>query len=176
MNIDPVANWIVALTFIQLFGSAAWHKLNDMSAFQHALRRYQIAPKGWITTLSLGVLGLEALTVALLVVPDWRLEGALVAMFLLASYTMAMATNLLAGQQLADCGCHFGSDKQPVSWYLVIRNVILILIVGVLILPAGTRLLTFLDFATILFGVVLGPLLYAISNGLSNNQKHFNNG
>jgi len=176
MTLDPVFNWIAALALMQLFASAAWHKLSDFQSFKLALANYQITPDSVLPLLATGVITLEFLTVVLLAIPDFRTAGSLIAIALLSSYAIAMATTLAQGRKLADCGCHFGKQSQPVSWFLVIRNTLLIAFGALLIAPITLRPMNLLDFGSILFAFALCPLIYTIAHGLHHNHNTLQKG
>lgn len=176
MTLDPVFNWIAALALVQLFASAAWHKLSDFDSFKRILANYQIISHSGLPILAKGVIVLELLAVALLAIPDFRVIGSIIAIALLSSYAIAMSSTLIKGRRLADCGCHFGKQSQPVSWFLVVRNTLLIALGVFLIIPITARPMNFLDFGSILFAFALCPLIYSIAHGLHHNHNTLQKG
>lgn len=166
---DPVFNWIITLALMQLFTAAVWHKLSDMDAFSEALRAYDIVPTLLEKPVAIILLIMEVLAVVLLMVPAFREIGALLACTLLLVYALAMAINLARGRQLANCGCHFGQQSQPVTRFLVVRNLVLALGGSMLLWPEVDRQLNLVDFGCILFGLSVVALIYFVSNSLSQS-------
>jgi hypothetical protein len=66
---------------------------------------------------------MELALVPLLLVPATRAGAAATAAALLLFYAAAIAVNLLRGRSDIDCGC--GSRPQPLSWWLLLRNMLL---------------------------------------------------
>jgi hypothetical protein len=97
--------------------------------------------------------------------------GALLAANLMLIYGGAMAINLLRGRRLLDCGCHLNSQKQPISWQAVVRNLMFTGTMLLLLLPQSTRVLNFLDGALIIFGVAITSLIYIIFHQLNYAQS-----
>jgi hypothetical protein len=89
------------------------------------------------------------------------LQGAIL---LLLLYAGAIGLNLLRGRVLLDCGC--GGRSQPISWWLVGRNLALAGAAGLALLPVGERPLTLLDGITVAAAVLVGAALYGAANGL----------
>ena len=75
-----------------------------------------------------------AVAVALLI-PMSRGYAGWSAALLLVVFTLAVAINLFRGRREIDCGCFSSELKQRLSWWLVVRNVVL----GGLALWCGAR-------------------------------------
>lgn len=102
---------------------AVLHKLGDREAFESAIAQYRLLPAGAAAAVSVALILAELALAAGLLVPairPWALMGTA---GLLALYALAMAANLLRGRRTIDCGC--GGPGQPVSWALVVRNLVL---------------------------------------------------
>jgi Methylamine utilisation protein MauE. len=171
MQLDTVFVWILSLCMAQLLGMAAWHKFKNMTEFKLVLSGYELLPFSLLDAASKLIMVLECLTALALLLPSTRLLGALLAASLMFLYGCAMAINLLHGRRLLDCGCHINSQKQPISWHLVIRNLMFAGTMLLLLLPESARVLNLLDWALILFGVVIGSLIYLIYNQLNYAQS-----
>jgi hypothetical protein len=148
-----------------------WHKFNHMAEFKRVLNGYKILPFTWVSPASRLLMMLEFLTAVALLLPDTRLMGALLAANLMLIYGGAMAINLLRGRRLLDCGCHLNSQKQPISWQAVVRNLMFTGTMLLLLLPQSTRVLNFLDGALIIFGVAITSLIYIIFHQLNYAQS-----
>jgi hypothetical protein len=171
MQLDTVFMWIISLCMAQLLGVAAWHKFNHMAEFKLVLNGYKILPFTWVSPASRLLMMLESLTAVALLLPGTRLMGALLAASLMLIYGGAMAINLLRGRRLLDCGCHLNSQKQPISWQAVVRNLMFTGTMLLLLLPQSTRVLNFLDGVLIIFGVAIASLIYVIFHQLNNAQS-----
>jgi hypothetical protein len=66
-----------------------------------------------------------------------RSTAGVAAACLLLLYAGAMAVNLLRGRSRLDCGC--GSEPEPVSWFLVLRNVVFAGAAMAVALPTAAR-------------------------------------
>ena len=168
MSLDPLPGLIAQLGVGWLFAWAAWHKVRGFGAFQGILASYRLLPARAIRPIAAGLVLVEALT---------GLGAALgsplalqVAMLLLVLYAGAIGLNLLRGHVLLDCGC--GGQPQPLSWWLVGRNLLLAGAAGLALLPVGERHLTLLDGITVAAAVLVAATLYAAANGLHAARQH----
>jgi hypothetical protein len=106
-----------------LFLRAAWHKVGDYGRFVGFVADYRLVPEVLLGVVSRLLIAVELLVVAALVWPPFAAWGALGALVLLGLYALAIAVNLLRGRTRLECGC--GGAAQPLSWLLVVRNVVL---------------------------------------------------
>lgn len=106
-----------------LFTHAAWHKASDYGRFLGYVINYQLLPEWLAGPLARALIAAEAACVLLLVYPDTSWLGALGMVGLLLAYGAAMAVSLFRGHAEIDCGC--GGAAHPVSWLLVLRNLVL---------------------------------------------------
>lgn len=119
-----------------VFALAATTKARDLDAFHRTLRDFRVAGDRAARRLAPVVVALEALVVVLTVVsPGTAVAGSLLAIALLAVFTVVLAGARVRGSTVG-CNC-FGSSPQPVSWYDVARNVVLILAIGGALLAGG---------------------------------------
>lgn len=129
---DTVLCAAVAFFMTLLFAGAAWHKLSDLAAFERVLLGYRLLPAAvcrWLARLVPGLeLGAAGLALASLWLPSLRAPAALACALLLGTYAGAMGINLLRGRRDIDCGCG-GPGERPLSWSLVVRNLVLIALV-----------------------------------------------
>jgi hypothetical protein len=163
--LDPLFGWIAAAGLAVLFAHAALAKSLDRPLFMQHLAAYGLAGRG-LDAAALALPALEAATALLLLTP-WREIGALLAGGLLLAYAAAMALHLARGRTL-DCGC--GGAPLPVSWTLVLRNLLLASVAGVATLPVSVRAMGVADFLVVAAAVVLGSLLYAALNQLLRHR------
>ncbi len=175
MTIDPIFFSATGIALALLFTQAAWGKLRFFGQFRQILRSYQLFPVATITVTANVITGLEIITALSLWIPSIRPQGAWMASLLLTCYTLGMGINLLRHRRNLDCGCHLHSrDSQPITWFLVGRNLIVAAFSLILLLPQFERELTWHDFSIIVLGTGVCALLYAIVDGLMGNHTLLN--
>jgi uncharacterized membrane protein len=123
LAIHPVFIVVAAGTLLCVFARALMHKVTDFAWFAHTLNGYRIVPAGMPNYAAAALAAAEALVIVGLIVPASRMAAAWLALALLALYGGAIAVNLLRGNRRIDCGC--GGAGQGLSWFLVLRNLLL---------------------------------------------------
>jgi hypothetical protein len=112
--------WMLAL----VFAHALFHKLREPTRFRASMAAYALLPAVLVAPVAGVVMVLEAAAVfALLLGSNF---GVLLAALLLAGYAVAIAINVVRGRTHLDCGC--GDEPVPVSWAVVARNVLLVVV------------------------------------------------
>lgn len=146
-----------------VFGAAVAHKLRQPNEFIRALAGYRLVPDiglrfWWVLPL------VELVAVLELLLSTG--ESRWLALSLLLLYAVAIAINLLRGRYDIDCGC--GGESTPISWGLVVRNIVL----AGLALPQHAPMdeLMGLGIALSLVTLLLGALGYGIVNQLCANS------
>ena len=151
-----------AFVVVVILSAAARHKVRFSGDFIGALTGYRLLPEG-VLIIWWVVPTLEALAVAEILFSYGQSRWLAAALFSL--YGAAIATNLLRGRQHIDCGC--GGEGTPISWGLVLRNAVLLLIALPLSTPDGGFTII-MGFLVVLTGA-LGLLAYAIVNQMFAN-------
>ncbi len=170
--IDPLALKLVSIGFGLLFLLAAVHKATEFQKFQATFSAYEILPRALIAPVSIIVPAIEALLGSAWLLGIQAGFVAIGSALLLAAYTSAIAINLLRGRIHIDCGCTMGTSAgrdQQLSWGLVARNSILIIAALTATLPAIERAIGFVDYVTLVAGLLTIVLLYGAANQLLNN-------
>jgi hypothetical protein len=108
-----------------------------------------------------------SIAVGLLYSPS-RDIAAIAAVSLLALYTAAICVNLARGRRDIDCGCFAASARVPLSNWLVLRNVILIVAACTLLLPVRARTLIWVDGLTVATALITMSLLWAAGQRLAH--------
>lgn len=108
-----------------VFWLAALHKWRDGDVVRAGLADYQLLPDALVRLLPPTLALLEILLAVGLLIPAMAPLAALAAAFLLAGYTLVLATGLLLGREVRDCGCGGAGGNQPLKGWLVPRNLIL---------------------------------------------------
>lgn len=170
--IDPLFGTAVAIGLACLLLSAAWHKAASHAAFVAALGNYRLLPPGLVRPVAAFLPVVEAaLALGWLAGGRGRLVAAATAALLLV-YAAALAVNLLRGRRQIDCGCGFSGSaggEQPLSWWLVARNVLLAGLAGLAGLPDSGRDLGTSDGLTLAGATLAAVLLYAGASQLIRN-------
>jgi len=124
--LHPVFVIVAAGTLVCLFARALAHKVSDFAWFSSTLDAYRLLPAGLAQPAAYALAAAEALVIVGLIVPVTRPGAAMLGLALLAVYGAAIAINLARGNRRIDCGC--GGAGQGLSWFLVVRNVLLALL------------------------------------------------
>ena len=111
--IDPLTVLVLSTSLALLFFTAAMHKLNSSARFRAQLAAYELVPSAILPGLARAIPLAEMAVVFLILVPITRPWAGALAAGLLASYTVAIAVNLLRGRDDIDCGC--GGQPQMLS-------------------------------------------------------------
>lgn len=168
---DPVCLTAISLGLALLLGAAGWHKLRDRLGFTVVLQSYGLLPQGLIRPVTLLLPWMEIVAAVGLLLAFQQPVVVLLVATLLLSYAAVMALSLLQGQRIADCGCHAGAQRQAVSWPLVWRNLVLILLVLNLLQSPSNRMLGFYDWLVIGCVLLCGSAFYLLANTLIANQN-----
>lgn len=149
---DPVAASAVAGFAALVMFAAAWHKFSEREVFIGALDAYQLVPSGLLYPVA-RVLPLIEIAIGILsLIPATRSLGLTAFAFLVGIYGLAIAINLARGRNQIDCGC--GGDVHLLSWGLVIRNLVLVLLALAMAAPSVDRPYEWLDAITLIVGVL----------------------
>src|SRR5262245_38678383 len=129
MHIDPVLELMLRAAFLALFAGSLIHKLIKLTQFKATVASYVrnsvMARDGAVLVLSTAVILGEAAAVIVCMAPVAGSHRAIVLAGMLLIYAAAMAINLWRGNLLLDCGCTWGTARQPVGHELVARNLVL---------------------------------------------------
>ena len=120
----------LVLFAIGLFSLSSLHKFRTFTEFSGFVAGYRLVPSPLVRVASTLIVFLEALAVLTLLLAPLLAPPALAYLpaALLMLYAGVMAINLLRGRPDIDCGC--GGTPMPLSWTLVIRNLLLAAAIG----------------------------------------------
>lgn len=119
-----LSSQLVACFLALLFLRAGLHKMEDVYRFQGVLEDYGLLPERAVPAAVTVIVAIEFVTSLLLILPVTRAVGGALAAIVLVVYAVAIASNLVRGRRLIDCGC--GDAPEPLSWLLVARNAALV--------------------------------------------------
>ena len=173
MSLDPALVLLIRAIMALLFLWAALHKL-DITRFQAVLAAYRVIPLPLVAATSRLVILVEVLLGIGWAMGIMLQAVAVASAVLLGTYAGAMAVNLVRGRDYIDCGCGFGTDQQAeqkISWALVARNTVLLIVAGLATLPVAARDTGLLDGFAVVTGTLALTLLYAAYNQLQVNDN-----
>jgi uncharacterized membrane protein YphA (DoxX/SURF4 family) len=168
-----IAAMIIRLFLSVILIRAALHKFRDRKNFEAELKAYQLLPESFLSIAAVVLFFTEALTALMLLNVDWKFP-VLIAAFLLFTYSLAMAINLLKGRIDIDCGCTGPSGaKKTISWPLVFRNLVLVFLALLCVTPQATPSVSGPEQFMILAGTAVSLLLYeTIEQAIANAQGY----
>lgn len=118
-----VSRLILGIVFLR----SARGKIADIASFARGLSAYQLLPTWAIASLA-WLLPLLELLLALAFLVGWMLPIiSLAAVLLLITFIVAIIINLRRGRTIS-CNCHGSSAQTPISWGLVTRNILLVML------------------------------------------------
>ena len=171
--LDPLVLTVVSVAFGLLFLLGAVHKLTALDEFRPILADYRLLPAGLVPLVAPGIGIVEASIGAAWLFAPARVLPAIATAALLLLYALGIAINLGRGRTHISCGCSFGRSaggQDLLSWGLVVRNLVLVIVAAAAMLPAGQRSFGSLDFFTLGVALLVAVLLFATSNQLIRNR------
>ena len=127
-----IARLALAVTFVV----SAFAKVRDADGARQAVRDFGV-PAGIAPLVASSLAPLEIASAALLLTTGTAVTaGAVLALALLAAFTIGIVANLLRGKRV-DCHCFGAMSKKPLSWWSVARNGVMMAL-AVLVLAGGT--------------------------------------
>ncbi len=154
MSIDPVLQLAAALTLALVFGGGALSKMTAWAELEGVIGNFRLLPRALVPVVSWALPPVELAMAIGLLVPATRVPSALAAAALLAAFAAAIAINIGRGRIDIDCGCFRSSLKQNLSWWLVLRNLLLISISAACLLSPVARDLGWADnFVAVMAGL-----------------------
>ncbi|TJY42665.1 DoxX family membrane protein [Cohnella pontilimi] len=133
MNIIEV---IIRCILSYIFISSAITKLFNYDEHVRIVKNYKLTPRKFIQFIGfiLTVLILsEIFTGALFLINQWANLASFMCLGLLILYTLAIIANLLRNRVDISCGCGGILGNHNISWSLVVRNFVLVILAVLLI-------------------------------------------
>ncbi|HVC02540.1 MAG TPA: MauE/DoxX family redox-associated membrane protein [Steroidobacteraceae bacterium] len=158
--LDPAVGYLIDLGGAVLFAGAAGHKTRRFGEFVESFAAYRVVPARWAGAAAHAIPILELAVCAALLLPAEHARGALAASGLLIAYAAAIALNLARGRRELDCGCAGPGRRRPIAAWMVWRNLILALVLGIAASPWTARALEEVDYLTVAGGLTAVVLLY----------------
>lgn len=141
MNAQPAyTTWLLLAARAVLAGVlavAAWPKLADPASFAASIANYRVLPEAWVPPVAVWLPSLELCVAGALLWPRYARGAALLALGMLAVFTVAMGQAMARGIDLS-CGCFGGAAQSPVGWGNIARNLgLMVLALAALWTPAS---------------------------------------
>jgi hypothetical protein len=141
--LDPVAGYLIVCGIALLFALAGSHKLRNLALFTEVFSAYRVLPESLARRSA------------------WLIPAMELAIALLIAYAAGISLNLVRGRRELDCGCGAAGNRRSIALWMVWRNLVLALALGVAALPWIARPLTGLDALTVIGGLSAAAMLYA---------------
>jgi Methylamine utilisation protein MauE len=168
---DPIAVGAIVGALALVMFAAAWHKFSEPDSFGAALAGYRILPQ-WAVAPAARVLPVvEAGFGVAVLIPITRPFALPALAVLVVVYALAIAVNLARGRRNIDCGC--GGATHPVSWGLVVRNLVLAAAAMLASRPMLDRAVDWFDLTTLVLGVLAFYGLYLMADELLRQASRF---
>lgn len=171
--IDPLIVLIISASLALLFFMAARHKMSEPLRFAGTLAAYRLLPEPLVPTVAKILPYIEMALVFMILVPFTRPIAAVAAAALLSVYALAMAVNLARGRRDIDCGC--GGQPQLLSPWLVVRNLVLIIGSGLLLMPVTERPIVWADTFLLVVMIAVLAMMYVMVEQLVRNHSFSEN-
>ena len=129
----PAVHWLLALAVGGIFVYASLSKIEDPRAFAKIIYHYQVigpsASFGFVPAnlLAVALPWIELVAGVLLITGLWRREAAVVTAVMLVVFVVAVASTLVRGIDIQNCGC-FALDEsgRAAGWKLIAGDLALL--------------------------------------------------
>tara|TARA_B100001964_G_scaffold22337_1_gene22490 strand:- start:12 stop:539 length:528 start_codon:yes stop_codon:yes gene_type:complete len=162
--VDTVIVLSIRYAFALLFAAAAFEKSRNPDLFVFQIEQYQLLPKK-LLSISAALIILFEMAIAALMLTPLFFYAILLGASLLSIYLGAMLINLHRDRAWIDCGC-LGTEGEGLSYWLVMRNLILVAALLIAVIPASGRPLLWLDYCTVASMVLAASIGYLGLNTL----------
>ncbi len=171
--IDPLIIRTVSVALGLLLIGAAWHKLAAAGAFAAVVEDYRLIPRALAPSVARTLPALEILLGLGWITGFATAFVAPATAVMFAVYSLAITINLLRGRVYISCGCGLGGagENQPLSWVLVLRNLLLIAASLLPLAPVSGRSQGLLDGLVLASALLAAGVLYLAASQLLRNQS-----
>jgi hypothetical protein len=154
-----------------LWLAGAVHKVMSFKEFCATVREYRVLPKSLAAPSAAIAVGLEIGLGSALLTSVGRSLALGGSAGLLMLYAAAIGINLSRGRRHIDCGCMGPGYRQPLSEWLVARNLAVAAAALAGVLPVEARALVWVDAISIGAAVCVLAAFYATANRLIANAR-----
>ena len=166
---DSVIVGVICWLLAAVFAQACRHKLVQWRRFCASFAAYNILPATWVPIFAVLLIVLESVTVVALVL--LQIQALWLAAGLFTVYGAGIGLNVMRGRTFIDCGC--GDAPTPVSWWLVVRNMTLVVLCVVAFVLSNTTVQMSMPDAAVAFAlfVVAFALYLCVEQLLANRGR-----
>ncbi len=176
--LDPLIVKASSIGLGLMFLVAAYHKFAEGPEFRATLYDYRVLPAALVPVAARVIPVVELLLGGSWLVFYYQPTlTAVASAVLLGIYALAIGVNLARGRLHIDCGCGFGGktdSEQLITGGLVFRNLILLGIALLTLLPTTSRAFSAGDYVTLCAVLLVATLLFAAANQLIANRASIN--
>jgi hypothetical protein len=158
MALDPIVLLTARYVVAGIFTISAFAKLMRFHDFVAVVAGYRLLPSWAVPPAAVAIPLLEALVSLGLWTQALPAVSSGAAGALLAIFTVAIVVNLVRGRTEIDCGCLGPLLRQRIGWWMVIRNGVLMGLVG-LTYPGWTSMNRVYGPADVVFGGLAAAIL-----------------
>ncbi len=123
--VESIADAFSVTLLAVIFLAAGVSKLRALDTFEGVVYNFRLLPESAVRPAAYALPVVELIAAMALLNPMSRTYAAWVIAALLGVFMLAIVINLLRGRREIDCGCFSSELKQNLSWWLVLRNVVL---------------------------------------------------
>ncbi|MBX9962738.1 MAG: hypothetical protein K2Y35_06780 [Burkholderiales bacterium] len=145
MTLDPILQLTAALTLALVFGLGAIGKFAAWAELEGVVANFRVLPRALVPAVTRTLPPLELLLAVGVLIPVTREAAGLGMAILLAVFAAAIAVNVARGRVDIDCGCFRSALRQNLSWWLVLRNALLLVLALACLADPGSRELAWAD-------------------------------
>ncbi|MCB1692043.1 MAG: hypothetical protein KDI19_04710 [Pseudomonadales bacterium] len=170
--IDPLLPGIVAVGFGLLWLFASMHKLGEHGIFEATLADYQLLPTSLVRPVARLLAYTEGCLAIAWIVRAQPVYVVGISTALLSLYALAMGINIVRGRTGISCGCSFAATGEDarLSWWLVLRNLGLVAVAFIALVPTTGRHLGAADYMVIVAALLACALLQVAIGQLRKNR------
>lgn len=161
--IDPLLSITASVFTGCLLVASGVHKLADLAGFRTTLAAYRILPAGTLAVAApvIAVAEIAAGVAAAVPGAPFQRAGLTACILLLGIYAAVILFSISRGNRFIGCGClGFAARRPGLTAGMALRNLGVIAVAIVALLPSGGRALTWLDGTAVAGGVGMSALLY----------------
>lgn len=172
--IDPLLIHTVQIFLAALLVISGINQLAHFSQFKASVVAYKLLPAYAVGIVAALLASCEIIVGFSLVLP-WGEQAVLMPAIIFGLYFSAMSFNLLRGHTNIDCGCSLIRREAPLSYWHLLRNLVLIIFSLLLLFPVLERSLHWLDTLQIITAVISLGVLYLSVDALLSNRIYWLN-
>ncbi len=170
--LDPVLARVSGAALVVILLVGAWQKLRDPAVFEASVELYRLLPERLVPLFARLFPLLEAMAGVALLFEASRPIGFALGLAVLGTATLGVAINVLRGHTEIDCGCGGAEGHTRLSWALVVRNAVLLVLLAAGAQAGAERGLVWIDYLSVAGGTLVLLALYAAANQLLANHPN----